>query len=359
MPIITRIRVIAELTDKIEKYKYKCMSKRNISVIGGGSWGTVLANLAAKNNHKALLWMRDSELCKEINSHKINSKYLPKYTLEEGLMATNDISAIKDSNVVIYCVPSDSLREVLLSSSQFLKNDAYIISATKGVEPGSFFLMSQIIEKETDSHFKVGVLSGPNLAGEIAEEHLTGTVIASKHQDLSEDIVRIYQTPFFKVYVNSDPYGVELGGALKNIYALACGIAFGLNAGENTIGMIMTRGLGEMSRLAHKLGADPMTFLGLSGVGDLITTCASPLSRNHKMGELIGKGNSLEESKRIVGQAVEGIKTLEAVKKKSDEVEISMPIVDSLYRVIIKGESLDSVQKILGNDQPKDVEFFK
>ncbi len=167
-----------------------------------------------------------------------------------------------------------------------------------------------------------------------------------------------YQTPFFKVYVNSDPYGVELGGALKNIYALACGIAFGLNSGENTIGMIMTRGLGEMSRLAHKMGANPMTFLGLSGVGDLITTCASPLSRNHKMGELIGQGHSVEDAKSKIGQAVEGLKTLEAVKKKSLEVGISMPIVDSLYSVIFEGTGFDSIEKILGNDQPKDVEFL-
>ena len=210
----------------------------------------------------------------------------------------------------------------------------------------------------TKNKHKVGVLSGPNLAGEIAEEHLTGTVIASLHEDLSSTLVDAYQTPFFKVYVNSDPYGVELGGALKNIYALACGIAIGLNSGENTIGMIMTRGLGEMSRLAHKMGANPMTFLGLSGVGDLITTCASPLSRNHKMGELLGQGHSVEDAKSKIGQAVEGLKTLEAVKKKSLEVGITMPIVDSLYSIIFEGVGFDSIEKILGNDQPKDVEFL-
>ena len=243
-------------------------------------------------------------------------------------------------------------------SLKHLKTNSYLISATKGVELGSFLLMSQIVEEITKNKHKVGVLSGPNLAGEIAEEHLTGTVIASLHEDLSSALVDAYQTPFFKVYVNSDPYGVELGGALKNIYALACGIAFGLNSGENTIGMIMTRGLGEMSRLAHKMGANPMTFLGLSGVGDLITTCASPLSRNHKMGELIGQGHSVEDAKSKIGQAVEGLKTLEAVKKKSLEVGITMPIVDSLYSVIFEGTGFDSIEKILGNDQPKDVEFL-
>ena len=334
------------------------MTKKTISVLGGGSWGTVLANLAAKNNNEVFLWMRDSETCKSINEEKINFKYLPHYSLEENLYATTEIEKISSSDIVIYCIPSDSLREVVDESLNHLKTNSYLISATKGVEPGSFLLMSQIVEDITKNNHKVGVLSGPNLAGEIAEEHLTGTVIASLHEDLSSALVDAYQTPFFKVYVNSDPYGVELGGALKNIYALACGIAFGLNSGENTIGMIMTRGLGEMSRLAHKMGANPMTFLGLSGVGDLITTCASPLSRNHKMGELLGQGHSVEDAKSKIGQAVEGLKTLEAVKKKSLEVGITMPIVDSLYSVIFEGVGFDSIEKILGNDQPKDVEFL-
>lgn len=334
------------------------MNKKTISVLGGGSWGTVLANLAAKNDNEVFLWMRDSETCKSINEEKINFKYLPKYSLEENLYATTEIEKISSSDIVIYCIPSDSLREVVDESLNHLKTNSYLISATKGVEPGSFLLMSQIVEDITKNNHKVGVLSGPNLAGEIAEEHLTGTVIASLHEDLSSALVDAYQTPFFKVYVNSDPYGVELGGALKNIYALACGIAFGLNSGENTIGMIMTRGLGEMSRLAHKMGANPMTFLGLSGVGDLITTCASPLSRNHKMGELLGQGHSVEDAKSKIGQAVEGLKTLEAVKKKSLEVGITMPIVDSLYSVIFEGVGFDSIEKILGNDQPKDVEFL-
>ncbi len=334
------------------------MNKKTISVLGGGSWGTVLANLAAKNNNEVFLWMRDSETCRSINEEKINFKYLPHYSLEENLYATTEIEKISSSDIVIYCIPSDSLREVVDESLNHLKTNSYLISATKGVEPGSFLLMSQIVEDITKNNHKVGVLSGPNLAGEIAEEHLTGTVIASLHEDLSSTLVDAYQTPFFKVYVNSDPYGVELGGALKNIYALACGIAFGLNSGENTIGMIMTRGLGEMSRLAHKMGANPMTFLGLSGVGDLITTCASPLSRNHKMGELLGQGHSVEDAKSRIGQAVEGLKTLEAVKKKSLEVGITMPIVDSLYSIIFEGVGFDSIEKILGNDQPKDVEFL-
>jgi len=177
---------------------------------------------------------------------------------------------------------------------------------------------------------------------------------------LRESLIEELSTDFFKIYENNDPYGVEMGGALKNIYAIACGIADGLNSGENTVGMIMTRGLGEMGRLAVDLGANPQTFLGLSGVGDLITTCASPLSRNHQFGKLIGTGLSVEESIKKIGQTIEGLKTLKVVKKIADEHNVEMPIVDSLYKIIYKGSSLEgSIQNVLGKDMVKDVEFIK
>jgi len=189
---------------------------------------------------------------------------------------------------------------------------------------------------------------------------LSGTVIASKDKALQQNVIDILGSDFFRVYENDDPYGVEMGGAIKNIYAIACGVADGLNSGENTVGMIMTRGLGEMSRLAVELGANPQTFLGLSGVGDLITTCASPLSRNHKFGKYIGEGLSVKSATDKIGQTVEGLKTLKVVKVLSDERNINMPIVDSLYKIIYKGDNLNgSIQNILGEDLVKDVEFFK
>ena len=206
----------------------------------------------------------------------------------------------------------------------------------------------------------IGVLSGPNLAEEIANHHLSGTVIASKNEDLRRETIEDLSTDYFRVYENDDPYGVEMGGALKNIYAIACGIADGLNSGENTIGMIMTRGLGEMGRLATDLGANPQTFLGLAGVGDLITTCASPLSRNHQFGKYIGEGLSVDKAKQKIGQTIEGLKTLRVVKNISDKNQVEMPIVDSLYKIIYKGDSLDgSIQNVLGQDMIKDVEFVK
>jgi len=335
------------------------MNSKNISVLGGGSWGTVLANLAASNQHNVTLWMRDSEVVEEVNKSKRNFKYLPELKLEGNINATEDISLINNSEMVIFCIPSDSFREVSKKASEYINNSVQLVTATKGVEKDKFNLMSQVLNEHMKNN-SVGILSGPNLAQEIATKQLSGTVIASEDKALQKNVVDILGSDFFRVYENDDPFGVEMGGAIKNIYAIACGVADGLNSGENTVGMIMTRGLGEMSRLAVELGANPQTFLGLSGVGDLITTCASPLSRNHKFGKYIGEGLSVESATEEIGQTVEGLKTLKVVKVLSDERNINMPIVDSLYKIIYKGENLNgSVQNILGEDLIKDVEFFK
>jgi glycerol-3-phosphate dehydrogenase (NAD(P)+) len=335
------------------------MNRKNISVLGGGSWGTVLAYLASLNGNDVTLWMRDSNLAEEINKNKINLRYLPELNLGNNITATSDIEDVQDSDLIIFCVPSDAFRSISMLASSVVKEKTFLITATKGVEKDDFSLMSSILS-ECYPNNSIGVLSGPNLAGEIASHHLSGTVIASENQDLRNKVIELLTTDFFKVYENDDVYGVEMGGALKNIYAIACGMADGLNSGENTIGMIMTRGLGEMGRLATDLGANPQTFLGLSGVGDLITTCASPLSRNHQFGKFLGEGLSVEQSKQKIGQTIEGLKTLKVVKKISDEHNIEMPIVDSLYKIIYKGSNLEgSIQNVLGQDMIKDVEFNK
>ena len=333
--------------------------KREIAILGGGSWGTVLANLASINGNKVTLWMRDEANIKLINETNLNTKYLPDYLLDENLTATSNIEDIRSSLFILFCVPSNSFKEVLTKAIQCINPDAFLISATKGIEEEGFLLMSQILENEAKGH-DIGVISGPNLAQEISLNQLTGTVIASKSKVLQEECIKVFSSDSFRLYTNDDPYGVELGGALKNIYAIACGIADGLDSGENTIGMIMTRGLAEMSRFAVNQGADPMTFLGLSGVGDLITTCASPLSRNHALGNLIGKGLTIDEAKKEIGQTTEGLKTLKVVWEKAREEGIEMPIVNSLYKIIYGKESLEgSIEKVLGTDQPKDVEFSR
>ena len=335
------------------------MNKNKISVLGGGSWGTVLAYLASLNGNEVTLWMRDEEVAKEINNTNINSRYLPNLTLGSNLIATSEMADISDSGIIIFCIPSDAFRDVSGLASNYIKEESFLVTATKGVEKDGFSLMSNILADYFPSN-AIGVLSGPNLAEEIASNHLSGTVIASENKILVQTIIEVFSTEFFRVYENDDPYGVEMGGALKNIYAIACGIADGLDSGENTVGMIMTRGLGEMGRLASELGANPQTFLGLAGVGDLITTCASPLSRNHQFGKLIGKGMSVDDAKTQIGQTIEGLKTLKVVKIISDEHKVKMPIVDSLYKIIYKGNSLDgSIQNVLGQDMIKDVEFIK
>ena len=335
------------------------MNRKTISVLGGGSWGTVLAHLASLKGNKVTLWMRDEEIAKEINQTHINRRYLPGLNLGSNLLATPHIEEVSDSDTIIFCIPSDAFRDVASLSANFIQESSYLITATKGVEKDGFSLMSNILEEYYPKN-SIGVLSGPNLAEEIANHHLSGTVIASKDKDLRRETIKDFSTDYFRVYENDDPYGVEMGGALKNIYAIACGIADGLNSGENTIGMIMTRGLGEMGRLATDLGANPQTFLGLAGVGDLITTCASPLSRNHQFGKFIGEGLSVDEAKLKIGQTIEGLKTLRVVKNISDKNQVEMPIVDSLYKIIYKGDSLDgSIQNVLGQDMIKDVEFVK
>ena len=335
------------------------MNRKNISVLGGGSWGTVLAYLASLNGNQVNLWMRDNDLAETINNTRINKRYLPNLDLGKNITATSQIEDIKESDLIIFCVPSDAFRDVSLVASSFVNENTFLVTATKGVEKDDFSLMSKILEEYYSKNL-IGILSGPNLAEEIANHHLSGTVIASKHKILRDEVIQNLSTDFFRIYENDDPYGVEMGGALKNIYAIACGIADGLNSGENTIGMIMTRGLGEMSRLATDLGANPQTFLGLAGVGDLITTCASPLSRNHQFGKYIGEGLSVEEAKKKIGQTIEGLKTLKVVKNISDKHGVEMPIVDSLYKIIYKGTYLDgSIQNVLGQDMIKDVEFIK
>lgn len=335
------------------------MNRKNISVLGGGSWGTVLAYLASLNGNQVNLWMRDNNLAEEINNTRINKRYLPNLDLGKNITATSQIEDIKESDLIIFCVPSDAFRDVSLLASSYINENTFLVTATKGVEKDDFSLMSKILEEYYSKNL-IGILSGPNLAEEIANHHLSGTVIASKHKILRDEVIQNLSTDFFRIYENDDPYGVEMGGALKNIYAIACGIADGLNSGENTIGMIMTRGLGEMSRLATDLGANPQTFLGLAGVGDLITTCASPLSRNHQFGKYIGEGLSVEEAKQKIGQTIEGLKTLKVVKNISDKHGVEMPIVDSLYKIIYKGTNLDgSIQNVLGQDMIKDVEFIK
>jgi|TARA_B110000208_G_scaffold1890_1_gene2489 glycerol-3-phosphate dehydrogenase (NAD(P)+) len=334
------------------------MQNNKVSVIGGGSFGTVIANITATNGFDVQFWMRSSEQVAQINNTGENPQYLPRYKLNSRVHATIDMAeAVHDSKVVFVAVPSLSFREVVKAVVPELDSDAMLISTTKGIEAGTFLLMSQVLSEESPNS-KIGVLSGPNLAKEIAAGHLTGTVIASSHEEVRNDVKELLKSDTFRVYTNDDMFGVELGGSLKNIYAIIAGIAGALGMGFNTNSMLITRSLTEMARFGRELGADPMTFLGLAGVGDLVVTCSTPLSRNYRLGFALGKGGTVKDAVAEIGQVVEGVSTVKHVKEKADELGVYMPLVNGLYKIIYEQQSIKNmVASLMLGEQALDVEF--
>jgi glycerol-3-phosphate dehydrogenase (NAD(P)+) len=329
-----------------------------VAVLGGGSFGTVIANLIGTKGEKVNLWMRNAERAEEINRTHENNRYLPGRQLSDNLTATADLQrAVADAEIIFVSIPSQSFRDVIHQAKPFLRADQIVVSTTKGIEAKTFSLMSQILAEELPTN-PIGVISGPNLAKEIAQQQLTATVIASADERVRTAVQEILHCAFFRIYASTDMYGVELGGTLKNIYAIASGLSAALGMGENTKSMLMTRSLAEMSRFAVQLGANPMTFLGLAGVGDLIVTCSSPLSRNYRVGYALGEGKTLEDAVDALGEVAEGVNTLRYVKEKADELEIYMPLVSGLYEVVFNHAPVSQVAKMMMlNTQSSDVEF--
>ncbi|WP_301391443.1 NAD(P)H-dependent glycerol-3-phosphate dehydrogenase, partial [Thalassolituus sp. UBA2107] len=310
------------------------MSIKRAAVIGGGSFGTVIANILADNGVEILQWMRNESVAESINQEHVNPDYLPDTKLNPSLRATTDLQeAVKGADVIFVSVPSKFVRQVVGSFVDDLKPGQALVSTTKGIEPDRFLLMSQVLEELCPNN-PVAVISGPNLAKEIAKRELAATVIASTNSDLRRNLQESLSCSYFRVYASDDLYGVELGGALKNIYAIVSGFIAALGMGENTKSMIITRSLAEMSRFAEAMGANPLTFLGLAGVGDLVVTCMSPLSRNYRVGYAIGSGQSLEESVDELGEVAEGVNTLRYVREKALELDIYMPLVMGAYEIL-------------------------
>ncbi|MCB1650068.1 MAG: NAD(P)H-dependent glycerol-3-phosphate dehydrogenase [Pseudomonadales bacterium] len=334
------------------------MPQSHVTVLGGGSFGTVIANIIAENGYCVKFWMRNQSLVDEVNSTHENSQYLPGYPLHENVRAYSDMQqAVTDSRVIFVAVPSAYFRSVVRDMLPWSRQDAILVSTTKGIEAGTFKLMSQILRQEAPTA-RIGVMSGPNLAKEIAAKNLTGTVIASEHASVRETVQRVLKSEYFRVYTNDDMFGVELGGALKNIYAIIAGLASAMGMGHNTNSMLVTRSLTEMARFGRRLGADPMTFLGLSGVGDLVVTCSSPLSRNFRVGMALGKGLGIEAAVAEVGQVAEGVNTLKLVKHRADELGVYMPLVNGLYQIIYNGSSVrEIVASLMLGEQALDVEY--
>ena len=334
-------------------------TSNKVAVLGGGSFGTVLANLAASNGYKVSLWVRDSEQALRINSEGANTSYHPELKLSENILASENLNeVVKDAAVVFIATPSIVFEQIVNRLSQSIEDDAYLISCTKGILDNPFRLLSEVILSRMKN--SVGVLSGPNLAKEIAENKVAGTVIASDNEELLDVVKSILSSKTFKIFSSNDIKGVELAGSLKNIYAIICGMAESLNVGENAIGLILTRSMAEMSRFSVAKGANPVTFLGLSGMGDLVATCMSNLSRNYQLGLNLGKGMTLLQAKVQVGQVAEGIRTLEVIRNESKRRDIKMPLVESMYNIIKKNASPDSLIKdLINNPIEVDVEFNK
>ena len=266
---------------------------------------------------------------------------------------------MKSSSLVFIATPSVIFETIMERINPMIEEGSHIISCTKGIKLNPFRSMSDIISMNIDTKKNhIGVLSGPNLAREIAENKIAGTVIASSSNALLNKVKKVLSSDTFKVYSSNDIQGVELAGALKNIYAIICGMADSLDVGENALGLILTRSMAEMSRFAVAKGANPITFLGLSGMGDLVATCTSSLSRNYQLGSNLGRGMSLQKAKDKVGQVAEGIRTLDVIKEESKDLGINMPLVDSLYNIIYqKHPPKTLIDDLVNNPHEVDVEF--
>ncbi len=330
----------------------------SITVIGGGSFGTALANTIGLNGAAVTQWMRNADYATQVQASRENSRYLPNFTLNENVEIVSDLEqAVSGADQVFVSIPSTSFRDVVKQLKPYLSPQTHVISTTKGIDRSGFSLMSQILEQELPNT-PIGVLSGPNFAKEMIQGHFTGSVIASENEALIKSVQQTLCSGTFRVYSSDDRYGVELAGALKNIYAIIVGMAEARECGHNTLAMLMTRALAEMGRFSHHLGADPMTFLGLAGVGDLILTCGSDLSRNYRLGYALGSGKDYDTAIADIGQVVEGVNTLRLVKQKSDELTIYMPLVSALYALMFEHQSVDSIIKqLMSGEHSHDVDF--
>lgn len=309
----------------------------NICVLGAGSWGTALAALLAKNGHQVALWGRIEDGVELIAAEGENRRYLPGIKIPPGVTPIADLArAVQDSQGVILSIPSQALRSVLQQASEYIGSQTVIVNTAKGLEISTGFRMSQVTEAVLGEGIRAryAVLSGPSHAEEVALELPTAVTVAACRHEVAVQVQDLFMSPTFRVYTNPDIAGVELGGTLKNVIALATGVAYGLGYGDNTMAALLTRGLAEIVRMGQALGGNPRTFSGLSGIGDLVVTCGSRHSRNRRAGELIGQGLNLEEALEKVGMVVEGAYTCKIVHKMAEDMGIDMPITRACYQVL-------------------------
>jgi glycerol-3-phosphate dehydrogenase (NAD(P)+) len=319
------------------------------AVLGTGSWGTTFATVLAHAGREVTMWGRSAAVCAEIADRHRNEAYLPGLDLPASIAATTDLARVlEEADLVAVAIPSQSVRAVLEPVATHLASDAVVVSLMKGVELGTDERMSQVLAESLLIDLdRVAVVSGPNLAREIAARQPTATVVASVSTATAARVAAACANRYFRPYTNTDVIGVELGGAVKNVIALAVGIAQGRGFGDNTKATIITRGLAETARLGVALGAEPETFAGLAGMGDLVATCASPLSRNHTLGAHIGAGMTLEEATAATGGTAEGVKSCSSVLDLAHRAGVEMPITRAVVAVLHQGLPVDVMAEAL------------
>jgi glycerol-3-phosphate dehydrogenase (NAD(P)+) len=310
-----------------------------VAVLGAGSWGTAFAKVLADAGREVTLWARRPEIAVAIRERHVNPDYLPALRLPDAVTATMDPrQALHTADLVVVAIPSQTLRANLAAWSRYLSHDATLVSLMKGIELGTLKRMSElIVEAAGVASDRVAVVTGPNLAAEIAAEQPAATVVACADIVRATAVQRAVTTRYFRPYTNDDVIGCELGGAVKNVIALAYGMANAMGFGDNTKAMLITRGLAETSRLGAALGANPLTFAGLAGLGDLVATCSSPLSRNRTFGEHLGRGESLEQAQAATRYTAEGVKSCLAIRDLARKFGVEMPITEQVERVCHEG----------------------
>ena len=308
----------------------------DIGVIGAGSWGTCLANLLAKQGHNVVLWAYEKDLVERMQHSRINDLYLPDIPLSENLSFSYQLSEVANRKCILLVPPSQLMRSVVSQMVDYIRDDAIIVSASKGIENDTLLIMSDVLQQILPQklHQRTAFLSGPTFAREVAEEQPSAVVAAAQNQQIAAQVQEIFNTSYFRVYTNNDIVGVEVGGALKNVMALAAGVCDGLGYGCNTRAALITRGLADMKRIGLAMGANADTFAGLTGIGDLVLTCTGDLSRNRSVGFKLGQGQTLNEILASMNMVAEGVKTTLSTYQLAKKLGIDAPIVNQMYAIL-------------------------
>lgn len=310
------------------------MSEKTTAVIGAGSWGTALAIHAANCGHRVRLWVHSEDTRKILEQKRVNEIYLPGFPLPPTIEVTSDRECMRGADYSIFAVPSLYFRDTFERFLYSMPDGIVLISAIKGMEPGTSKRISEIVKELSQDRFLFSVLSGPSFAQEVAQRHPTAVVLGMINENVAQRIQKDFSSPDLRLYHNPDVIGIEIGGAVKNIIAIAAGIVTGLNYGHNTIAGLITRGLAELNRLAVQMGAHPATLSGLAGMGDLILTCTGHLSRNRQVGIELGRGKTIEEITGKMRMVAEGVRTTEAIYRLAQEMKIDLPITEQVYKML-------------------------